>query len=302
MRLSFVVGSAVAGVVLVAATFACSDGGEAAPGPYVPEGGTILDDGAVVGPDGDLVEQPDATPPKPSKVRATDETVDVYGNMRKYVLAVPKSYDAGRRYPLIVAMHGDGQDGPGFRAFLNFDDLAGDDAIVAYPTGAVDLYTPYDQNNDQLFIDATIKAVKEKLSIDEGKVWGFGYSKGGFMANQLACRKPGLFKAVAIHAGGAPQDNTGEGTPPSCPNAVGLPVLATEGDHDTAIGGEYGAQYWARFNGCGTQRSAATPAECQKYNGCPGDKPVVYCLAPGVFHFPIWAEAAAVSWAFFTSL
>lgn len=290
-------------MVVLGGALACGgdDAGGTNDGLFVPEGGTVTEDGAVVGPDGEIVEQPDGNTTKPSKVNATNETVDVAGNARRYVLAVPKTYDAARKYPLIVALHGDGQDGPAFRAFLPFDDIAGDDAIVAYPTGAVDIFTPYDQNPDQLMIEATIEAVKGKYAIDEGKVWGFGYSKGGFMANEIACRKPGVFKAMAIHAGGAPQEPQMNGFP-VCPGVVGLPVLATEGEFDTAIGGDYGAQYWASVNGCSNQRSATTPAECKKHNGCPADKPVVYCLAPGVSHYPIWANAAAVSWDFFRSL
>jgi polyhydroxybutyrate depolymerase len=289
-------------MVAALGVYACGgESGSTSGGVTVPEGGAILDDGAVVNADGDVVEQPDATPPKPSKVNATTENVDVAGNVRKYVLAVPKTYDAARKYPLIVAMHGDGQDAAGFRAFVPFDDIAGDDAIVAYTDHAEDLFTPYEQNGDQQLIEATINAVKAKYSIDEGKVWGFGYSKGGFMANEIGCRKPGLFKAMAIHAGGAPQEPQMNGFP-VCPGVIGLPVLATEGEFDTAIGGDYGAQYWASINGCSNQRSATTPAPCQKHDNCPGGKPVVYCLAPNVSHFPIWERAAEVSWGFFTGL
>ena len=66
-----------------------------------------LDDGAVVDMDGKVVEQPD-TSMKPSKVTATDETVTELGMPRAYQLAVPKTYDAARKYPLIIALHGDG--------------------------------------------------------------------------------------------------------------------------------------------------------------------------------------------------
>lgn len=297
MRLSYVIGSGLIAASAVIGMFACEGSG----GTAVPEGGMILDDGAVVGPDGDIIDPPDTSTPKSSKVNATDETIDVLGKTRMFVLAVPKTYDAARKYPLIVALHGDGQDAPGFRAFLRFDDIAGDDAIVVYPSQAVDLFNPYDQNSDQQLVEATINAVKAKLSIDDGKVWGFGYSKGGFMANQIACRRPGVFKAMAIHAGGAPQDVDGNGYP-SCPGVIGLPVLATEGEFDTGIGGDFGAQYWASIDGCTNQRSATTPAACQKHDGCPAGKPVVYCLAPGVSHYPIWNEADAVSWTFFNSL
>jgi hypothetical protein len=56
-------------------------------------------------------------------------------------------------------------------------------------------------------------------------------------------------------------------------------------------------------NGCGTSRtpSAANPA-CYTTDGCPATKPVVYCLAPGVVHYPIWNQAVNVSWAFFKKL
>lgn len=121
------------------------------------------------------------------------------------------------------------------------------------------------------------------------------------MANQIACRKPGLFKALAVHASGAPQDVDVTGYP-SCPGVIGLPVLATEGDNDQGIGGAFAAMYWSATNGCTSQKSATTPAACQTYNGCPADKSVTYCMAPKVNHYPIWADADDVSWAWFKTL
>ena len=285
------------------AAFACSSSTvqKVSGGPVIPDGGMQLDDGAVVDMDGNVVEQPD-TSTKPSKVTATNEAITVLGTSRTYVLAVPKTYDAARKYPLIIALHGDGQDGPTFRAFLTWDDVAGDDAIVAYPTGAVELFTPYDQNPDQLLVEATIADVKTKRSIDATKVWGFGYSKGAFMLNEIACRKPGVVKAMAFHAGSAPQEPRSADNYPQCPGVMGLPVLATEGDKNTDIGADYGANYWAMVNGCGGSRTPSTPAACYTTDGCPADKPVVYCLAPGVMHYPIWDQAVNVSWAFFKKL
>lgn len=304
MRLNFVCASAVSAVALMVAAFACSSSTvrQSSGGPVIPDGGMQVDDGAVVDMDGKVVEQPD-TSMKPSKVTATDETVTVLGMPRAYQLAVPKTYDAARKYPLIIALHGDGQDGPNFRSVLNWDDVAGDDAIVAYPTGAVELFTPYDMNPDQLLVEATIADVKAKRSIDEAKVWGFGYSKGAFMLNEIACRKPGALKAMAFHAGSAPQEPRGADNYPQCPGVIGLPVMATEGSKNTDIGADYGANYWAMVNGCGTSRtpSAGNPA-CYTTDGCSANKPVVYCLAPGVVHYPIWNQAVNVSWAFFKTL
>lgn len=83
---------------------------------------------------------------------------------------------------------------------------------------------------------------------------------------------------------------------------IGVPVLATEGSSDRDIGGAFAAQYWAAINGCSGQKSASTPAACETYNGCPAGKPVTYCLAPNVSHYPIWADADDVSWAWFKTL
>jgi len=142
-------------VAVAVALFACGSDTvqKASTTPTPADDGGVLDDGALV--DNMVVEPPDVAM-KPSKVTATNETVTVLGDTRQYVLVVPKTYDAARKYALIVALHGDGQDGPSFHALLTFDDVAGDDAIVAYPTGAVDLFTPYDQNGDQLLVDAVV--------------------------------------------------------------------------------------------------------------------------------------------------
>lgn len=257
------------------------------------DGGTSTEDGQAPDQDGSVVS-PDAT--KPSKVNVSKESISVAGTGRSYVLSVPKTYDPGRKYPLIVALHGDGGDADGFRVFLGLDEIAGDDAIMAYTDQVVDLYTPFDENPDHQLVEAVINEVKKKRSIDANKVWAVGYSKGGFVLNELACRKPGLFKAMAGHATGAPSVQ-----PDQCPGIVGLPAMLTEGDNDRDIGAEYAASYWAQVNGCGSSR-ATTTAPCEAFAGCPKGKPVVYCLAPGVNHYPIWNRAAQVSWDFFKSL
>lgn len=299
--LGVIASSGAATVFGLIAIYACGGGGaptSASPAP--PDGATpVAFDGAVADADGSVIT-PDTAPS--SKVSVTNETVTVAGGARAYVLSVPTTYAAARKYPLIVALHGDGQDANGFRVFLGLDEISGDDAIMAYPDQAVDLYTPYDQNADQQLIEAVITAVKGKLSIDAAKVWGLGYSKGGFMVNEIACRKPGLLKAMAAHATGAPEEPRGVDGFPQCPGVMGLPVMTSEGDRDVGIGADYAANYWASVNGCSATRTPTTPSSCQKHNACPSGKPVVFCVAPGVSHYPIWRDAAQVSWDFFRTL
>ncbi|HSO32891.1 MAG TPA: hypothetical protein VLT33_10245 [Labilithrix sp.] len=297
MRHPWFFGSVASGVILLVGLYTSACGGNDGGGGTAPpfEAGTADTDGAVIDPPDAVIDPPDTN--KPSKVNVTNHNINVAGDPRFYVLSVPKTYDASKKYPLIIAMHGDGQNADGFRQFLGFDEITGDDAITAYTDGVVDLFTDYDQNGDQQLVEAVINELKGKLSIDSTKIWGFGYSKGGFIANELACRRPGLFTAITAHATGGPQE-----TSDKCPGILPIPILLTQGDRDLNIGANFAAEYWASVNGCGTNRVTSAPAECQKYTACPSSKPVVYCLAPGVSHFPIWNQATTVSWAFFRSL
>src|SRR5688572_15778857 len=90
----------------------------------------------------------DANKTPPSKVNVTDEKIDVDGTQRAYVLAVPKTYDAAKKYPLVFVFHGDGGDGPGMRAYHKLDTASGDDAIVAYPTGRNATWETYGPSAD----------------------------------------------------------------------------------------------------------------------------------------------------------
>lgn len=303
MRSSYFVAASIAAALFT--VFACSsEGGGASSGALpdgAPEGSIVLEDGAVVDPDGNIIDPQDSKPP--SKVNTTKETVDVDGTPRTYLLSVPKTYSASKKYPLVMALHGDGQDGATFQSMLAFEEVSGDEAVVAYTDRSEDLNTPYDQNKDQKLVEYAIAAIKGKYSIDDARVWAVGYSKGAFQLNQIACRKPGVFKAMAVHAGGAPEDRqAGNPNAVDCPNAIALPVFATEGGNDSLIGGQFAALVWAQKAGCGGSTSPSTPSICRKYDGCPPATPVSICIVPGQSHYPLYDDAAEHSWAWFKSL
>jgi polyhydroxybutyrate depolymerase len=252
------------------------------------------------------------TPPAGSSVKTTRETMSFNGATRKYILSVPLDYDASRAYPLVMEFHGN----PGTADFMldafPFDGASKGDAIVVYPNAAGsdwDLYNPTDQNPDMGYVKAVIDELASKYTIDKQRVLGFGWSGGAFFVNQLACRFPGLFRAIASHAGGAPDE-------PSVPNVekhpngylkcAGGPIatFVVHGDKDNVVvpgSGEFAAMYWAYVNGCGEGRSDTTPSPCRKYDGCPASAPVHLCMIPGLGH-PLWSEGQAASWGFFRDL
>jgi polyhydroxybutyrate depolymerase len=243
----------------------------------------------------------------------TRETLTVNGLSRWFMLSLPASYSAARSYPVVLVMHGDGGDGASMRGALPLDNYSGNDAIVAYPTSKTagwDLYAPSSSNDDHLFLLAIVESLRARFNVDATRLFATGFSSGGFMANQLACRTT-LFRGIASHSGGAPEDplDPAAATWPNgyakCANqSTGVAVLIVHGTDDNVVAypsGEYEADYWSYVNGCAESRAATTPAPCQRQSQCPSDKPVVFCGIAGLGH-ALWQEAAKTDWAFFSTL
>lgn len=268
----------------------------------------VLEDGAIVGPDGEIIK-PDAD--KPSLVNVTTGNLDGYGVRPDYTLAVPKTYSASKKYPLVLVIHGDGGTGAGMRSIHRLDDTTGDDAIIVYPSGKAatwDLSTAFQDNEDQKYIEALIADMKGKYSIDDARVFGVGYSSGGFLVNILSCRRSGIFRGIGVHAGGAPfeipetKDSDGYQL---CPNQPKVAAFIAHGTSDGTVepsSGDFDAKFWAHYNGCDPDnRVDTTPAQCKKHANCPAQDPVEFCLVPGLGHIP-WDQSPELEWAFFKAL
>jgi polyhydroxybutyrate depolymerase len=310
MRSFFLCVPAVAVSLCVLAVVACSDTvvQRVNGNPDIPEGGTQLEDGAIVDEDGAVVT-PDGA--KPQLVDLSTGTVNGFTEADRgpYTIAVPKNYSAAKTYPLILVVHGDGGDGEGMRTYHPLDQETGSDAIVVYPTGNArtwDQGTAFDSNPDQQYLVALVAAMKAKYSI--GKVFAVGWSAGGFVVNILACRKAGIFDAIVSHAGGAPYTEPQDATYGyACPGNPTYPALVTHGANDGTVdpaGGDYDAQFWAKYNGCNPDPDARTdvaPSPCKTHAGCPTGKPVTFCLIPGNGH-GVWSQAIPTEWAFLKAL
>jgi polyhydroxybutyrate depolymerase len=253
---------------------------------------------------------------RPPPTSITVESIDVGASSRSYVLAKPNGYTAAQAYPLVLVLHGDGEDGAAIRAAIGFEYASRADAIVAYPTGRSgwDLYTPPDGNEDLAFLVALVDSLRSRFSIDPARVFGVGFSSGAFMVNQVACRRPTLFRAIVPHSGGAPSE-------PSDPAATrwgndytrcagqtmgsGPAVMVIHGtaDHEVTFdSGDFTASYWAFIDGCRDTRSRdVQPPPCVAQDGCPTGKPVDLCAIPGLAH-GVWPDAASAAWGFFSGL
>lgn len=133
---------------------------------------------------------------------------------REYLIRVPGSYNnQSEPRALIINMHGYGGDAMSYRAYVGEKTdlhLLADqrEFIVAYPDafirkgGGEPYWQPGDNGemdialNDVYFIDRVLNDIKANYSIDERRVFAFGFSNGGMMAYSLGCNSGDIFAAV----------------------------------------------------------------------------------------------------------
>jgi polyhydroxybutyrate depolymerase len=238
----------------------------------------------------------------------TPRTLTVGTTARNYLLVVPGDYDNCKKYPLVMALHGDGDTGANFHAWMAFEKASTNNAILVYPDGANrtwNLTSEPSANGDIQFLLAVISDVSKSFTLDATKTYVTGFSSGAFMSNAFACHEPNVVRAIASNSGGAPFDQaqTWPGTGfAKCKEEAPVATLHVHGASDTTVetsSGRFAAQYWASVNGCGTAMSTvAGNASCKTYAGCPTGKAVEYCEVAGMAHTE-WDQTPAVAWAFF---
>lgn len=315
------VGVAAVSIILVAHALACTgseptNGSDGASSGAAASGGVTGSDassGGTSGTSDGSASAPEGGAADP--VELATNTMKFEGRDRTYVVAKPKTYDARKAYPLVMAFHGNPSSAANMIARQPFA-AAGSDAIVVYPQAASpsdtnpgffdwDIYTVTKDNADMSWIVALVDEIKKTLNVDKSRVFAFGYSGGGFFVAHFACRFAGYFRAISSHAGGGPDEEAMgfQKRPSGCFVCPGGPTatLVTHGKLDDQVepgSGEFTASCFAETNGCSGSRAPTQPAPCEQYDGCPGGKPVKICMLPQQDH-EIWPNAAGESWAFF---
>jgi len=202
-----------------------------------------------------------------SLIAQTTKTIQVGGVSRSYKEYVAGSYTGTNAVPLVICLHGLGDN------MTNFSNigmhLLSDSAqfITLYPqamsspygtawnSGASYMGMTLNPTVDDIgFISALIDSTAALYNIDESRVYVTGFSMGGFMANRLACQLGTRVCAIASVAGTI-------GTSCVCNPFRPIPVAHFHGTADATVaytGNAYGndaeelVNYWVDFNNCDT--------------------------------------------------
>ena len=163
---------------------------------------------------GYFVYSPDPEIPRLSGV-LTKGTIEVGGLARLYRLYVPGGLAKGA--PLVVVMHGSGQNGAQMRieTGYGFDRLADKNGFaVVYPNAYEGYWNACNivgggaadgrDVDDVGFLVALTDTLIGDIGVDPGRVFATGISRGGFMAFRLALEAPTRFRAIAAVSANVP--------------------------------------------------------------------------------------------------
>jgi poly(hydroxyalkanoate) depolymerase family esterase len=191
---------------------------------------------------------------------------------RRYKLYKPAGLAAGAPVPMIVMLHGCGQDATSFAASTRMNQIAAREGfVVMYPeqdrlANAQGCWNWFDTTSGRAHreaasIIAAIDQVALRLPVDPQRVAVAGLSAGASMAALLAARHPERFKAVVMHSGippgtahstltalGAMRGRRATAALDSAHTSAWPPLLVIHGSLDSVVAprnGRAAAQVWA---------------------------------------------------------
>lgn len=227
---------------------------------------------------------PNRTSPRPRRVRREagqwlpGVAVCPQG-LRRFYLYRPQGVQRAERLPLLVMLHGCGQDALGFAALTRMNQLAERHRfLVLYPEqdrlsnpqGCWNWYATQggraEREADTLL--AALDQVCLLHPVDRQRVALVGLSAGASMAALLALQAPERFKAVVMHSGVPPgsahsalsalqamRGRRSAVTPDATQRPAGValpPLLVIQGEHDRVVdatNGPAAAHFWAAHSG-----------------------------------------------------
>jgi polyhydroxybutyrate depolymerase len=205
------------------------------------------------------------------------ETIQYDGLTREYSIYVPTSYDGTTSFPLLFNFHGGGGDIASHIAIADMRSIADTgNFIVVYPQARPD---PSDGNSfnwipkvsgtfdDVPFISSLIDRIASNYEIDQNRIYACGYSLGGDMSFELACKLNNRIAAIAPVAR-TMQANPDSFCSPTHPTGI-LTILGTDDTTSPYNGITYGGieyylsaaathSYWATHNDCNPNPNMST--------------------------------------------
>lgn len=172
-------------------------------------------------------------------VRYSNGSVVVNGQIRSYILYVPKSYRPDRPVPLVISIHGHAEWPAHLMETTQWNQVAEENGfLVVYPSGSnfpMHWYSsgktdgPDRTAKEIAFFSALIDQLEQKYAIDPARIYANGFSNGGGMSFLLSCKLADRIAAIGSVSGGflLPWDE--------CTPSRPVPIIVFHGDDDRVV-------------------------------------------------------------------
>lgn len=170
------------------------------------------------------------------------KSIEIDDLIREYSIYIPADYDPNNSHPLLLNLHGFGDSGLIQLEYGDFRPLADQhNFLILLPTGTNYIYGNNYWNagysaaqlsegpDDVKFIETIIDLVVEEYTIDQNRIYGTGFSQGGYMTYFLSCVFD-RFAAIAV-VGSAMSNHHFL----ICPEYTDLPILSFHGTNDRDV-------------------------------------------------------------------
>lgn len=209
------------------------------------------------------------------------------GTKREYLLHAPPDYASGKRYPLVIALHGSGGTPQEMAKMTKLSELADTKGfVVVYPRSFQDADT----------IAQFLDHVTPKWGIDPKRIHATGFSAGAATTYVIAEKLTARFGSVAPVSGSGAGDKV---------LPAPLSLLTFQGGRDRLAQSFASTNSsWAKAAGCKDEKvttltmgGGPTHRYASSCNG--GTEHIVYSVTQMGHEWP--AEASALMWDFFVA-
>jgi polyhydroxybutyrate depolymerase len=261
-------------------------------------------------------ETTSATPP----VGTTDRSVRTPDGLRRYLVHVPRSaplrrFLLARRYPLLILLHGSGEDGKIIEDMTRMDSVSERyHMIVAYPDGTRSIlgkisadwnsgeccgYAARQNVDDMSFLRGIIDDLSKHGIVNPRRIYVAGFSSGAELAYRAGCELSDRISAIAVVSGSialghchppravsllAIQGTADDEVPfdDDIPDSLSLP------DRPWANNVTPSVKYWSALEGCTFEANEQVSAHVQRteFTGCRDSDVALYTIAGGIHGWP----------------
>jgi polyhydroxybutyrate depolymerase len=210
-------------------------------------------------------------------VNRTNGKILSTGEMRRYLIHVPASYDPAKLTPLVFNIHGLAQWPANQQHISKWNDLADKEGfIVVYPMGTgfplhwnshLPIDTSPETQKDVTFFTDMIERISKVYNIDPDRIYASGLSNGGGMAFVLSCTLSDRIAAIGTVAGA--YTYPWEACKPHHP----IPLIAFHGLEDQIV------PYYGGYAKSIPYHLPPVPDWITEYaqrNGCTGEHPLSF--------------------------